>query len=84
MDHVVWLGGGCGSGKSTLARRLAYRFNLRLYPVDAYAYAHEARATPTEPRPFGYACECTALGCTATLPLTPAAYRAAGGANAHR
>lgn len=29
-----------------MARRLAYRFDLRLYPVDAYGFAHEARATP--------------------------------------
>ncbi|WP_412537713.1 hypothetical protein R8Z50_17770 [Longispora sp. K20-0274] len=51
LDHVVWIGGGCGAGKSTLARRLAYRLDLRLYPVDAYAYAHEARATAGE-HPF--------------------------------
>jgi len=44
--NVLWLGGGCGSGKTTTARRLAYRFDLRLYPVDAYVFAHEARATP--------------------------------------
>jgi shikimate kinase len=43
---VIWIGGGCGAGKSTLARRLAYRLDLRLYPVDAYMYAHLARATP--------------------------------------
>jgi hypothetical protein len=48
MANVVWLGGGCGAGKSTLARRLAYRHDLRLLPVDAYSYAHERRAT-TEP-----------------------------------
>src|SRR6187402_458986 len=46
LDHVLWLGGGCGAGKTTLARRLAYRFDLRLYPVDAYGFAHERRATP--------------------------------------
>jgi hypothetical protein len=45
MD-VLWLGGGCGAGKSTLARRLAYRFDLRLYPVDAHAFDHDARARP--------------------------------------
>jgi hypothetical protein len=44
--NVLWLGGGCGAGKTTLARRLAYRFDLRFYPVDGYAFAHEARATP--------------------------------------
>ncbi|BCJ35426.1 hypothetical protein Athai_29290 [Actinocatenispora thailandica] len=48
MADVVWLGGGCGAGKSTLARRLAYRYDLRLWPVDAYSYAHQRRAT-TEP-----------------------------------
>jgi hypothetical protein len=48
MANVVWLGGGCGAGKSTLARRLAYRYDLRLVPVDAYSYAHERRAA-TEP-----------------------------------
>lgn len=51
IDHVLWIGGGCGAGKTTLARRLAYRFDLRFYPVDAYGYTHEARATPrTHPR----------------------------------
>lgn len=30
-----------------MARRLAYRFDLRLYPVDAHGFAHEARATST-------------------------------------
>jgi|GEM_PF-365357 len=48
MASVVWLGGGCGAGKSTLARRLAYRYDLRLYPIDAYGYAHQRRAE-TEP-----------------------------------
>ncbi|MGH8793727.1 MAG: hypothetical protein ACRDXX_13925 [Stackebrandtia sp.] len=46
LEHVLWIGGGCGSGKSTLARRLAYRFDLQLYPVDAYTFAHSRRATP--------------------------------------
>jgi hypothetical protein len=48
--NVLWLGGGCGAGKSTMARRLAHRLDLGLYPVDAYALAHEARARPdTQP-----------------------------------
>ncbi|WP_051802167.1 hypothetical protein [Actinocatenispora sera] len=45
MANMVWLGGGCGAGKTTLARRLAYRYDLRLWPVDAYSYAHQRRAT---------------------------------------
>lgn len=41
---VFWLGGGCGSGKTTIARVLTRRFDLRLYPVDGYTYAHADRA----------------------------------------
>ena len=47
-SSVVWIGGGCGAGKSTVARALAYRLDLRLYPVDAYTYAHLARANPVD------------------------------------
>jgi hypothetical protein len=46
LSHVLWLGGGCGAGKTTLATRLAYRFDLRLYRVDSFAYNHEARHDP--------------------------------------
>lgn len=46
MRHVVWIGGGCGAGKSTLARMLAYRFDLRLYRVDSFAYPHLRRVDP--------------------------------------
>jgi hypothetical protein len=44
FGHVIWIGGGCGAGKSTVARALADRFDLQLYAVDAYSYAHEDRA----------------------------------------
>lgn len=43
---VLWIGGGSGAGKSTLARRLAYRHDLRLHPVDAYTFAHLERTDP--------------------------------------
>jgi len=35
---------------------------------------------PAQETPFPYACECTTLGCRATVSLTPTAYRAFGGA----
>jgi hypothetical protein len=41
---VLWLGGGCGAGKTTVARALAHRLGVRLYPVDAFSFEHEARA----------------------------------------
>jgi predicted kinase len=44
LEHVLWLGGGCGAGKTTVARALAHRLGLRLYPVDAFSFEHEARA----------------------------------------
>jgi hypothetical protein len=46
LTPVWWIGGGSGAGKSTLARRLAYRHDLRLHPVDAYTFAHMERADP--------------------------------------
>ncbi|ADD44624.1 hypothetical protein [Stackebrandtia nassauensis] len=46
MRNVVWIGGGCGAGKSTLARMLAFRFDLRLYRVDSFAYPHQRRIDP--------------------------------------
>lgn len=50
LAQVLWIGGGSGAGKSTLARRLAYRHDLRLHPVDAYTFAHIARTDPaTQP-----------------------------------
>ncbi|WP_027341192.1 P-loop NTPase family protein [Hamadaea tsunoensis] len=51
MD-VLWLGGGCGAGKSTVARRLAYRFDLRLYPLDAYGWVHDARLSTGQEQSF--------------------------------
>ena len=44
MPNVFWLGGGCGSGKTTIARVLTRLLDLRLYPVDGYAYAHGERS----------------------------------------
>lgn len=44
IPDVLWIGGGCGAGKSTVARSLAHRLDLRLYPVDAYTFDHQARA----------------------------------------
>ena len=38
------MGGAPGAGKSTAAWLLAHRHDLRLYPVDARAYAHAARS----------------------------------------
>ncbi|GGB27839.1 hypothetical protein GCM10011492_17580 [Flexivirga endophytica] len=46
LSHVLWIGGGSGAGKSTLSRRLAYRHDLRLHPVDAYTFAHVERTDP--------------------------------------
>lgn len=46
LAQVLWIGGGSGAGKSTLARRIAYRHDLRLHPVDAYTYAHVERTDP--------------------------------------
>ncbi|HWC23638.1 MAG TPA: hypothetical protein VG502_15185 [Flexivirga sp.] len=46
LARVLWIGGGSGAGKSTLARRLAYRHDLRLHPVDAYTFAHIERTDP--------------------------------------
>jgi hypothetical protein len=43
LPNVFWLGGGCGAGKTTVARVLTRRLDLRLYPVDAYTYAHLGR-----------------------------------------
>jgi hypothetical protein len=43
LAGVAWIGGGTGSGKTTLARALAARHGLRLFPIDAFWYAHSAR-----------------------------------------
>jgi hypothetical protein len=42
-ECVGWIGGGTGSGKTTVARALASRHGLRLFPIDAFWYAHTAR-----------------------------------------
>ena len=43
FESAAWIGGGTGSGKTTVARALASRHGLRLFPVDAFWYAHTAR-----------------------------------------
>lgn len=48
ISGVLWIGGGSGAGKSTLARRVAYRHDLRLHPVDAYTFAHVDRTDPAQ------------------------------------
>jgi hypothetical protein len=40
---VVWIGGGTGGAKTTVARALAARYGLRVFAIDAFWYAHEAR-----------------------------------------
>jgi hypothetical protein len=40
FEGVGWIGGGTGSGKTTVARALASRHGLRLFPIDAFWYAH--------------------------------------------
>ncbi len=40
-----------GAGKTTAARRLARRYDLRLYSVDSYTYAHAERL-PSDTRSF--------------------------------
>lgn len=42
-EAVGWISGGTGSGKTTVARALAARHGLRMFPVDAFWYAHTAR-----------------------------------------
>ena len=47
MRSVLWLGGMPGVGKTTAARRVARRYDLWLYSVDARTYAHaEAMQVP--------------------------------------
>jgi hypothetical protein len=46
--RVVWIGGGTGGGKTTAARLLAARYGLRVYPIDAFWYAHDARLRKPE------------------------------------
>jgi hypothetical protein len=41
LSHVFWLGGMSGVGKTTAARRIARRYDLRLYSLDSYTYAHD-------------------------------------------
>jgi 2-phosphoglycerate kinase len=45
LRHVYWIGGGSGAGKSTIARRLAARYDLRLYASDEVMADHGRRIT---------------------------------------
>jgi hypothetical protein len=46
LVHVLWLGGMSGVGKTTGARKVARRYDLRLYSLDAHNYAHAERTDP--------------------------------------
>lgn len=48
LRHVRWIGGGSGAGKSTIARRLADRYDLRLYVTDDVMSDHASRRTPQD------------------------------------
>jgi hypothetical protein len=48
---ILWIGGGTGSGKTTVARALAARYGLRLFSIDDFWYAHEARLGEARPSP---------------------------------
>ena len=49
------MGGGSGAGKTTLARRLADRFDLRVYSTDATIGVHTDRLSPAAaPRLDGF------------------------------
>jgi hypothetical protein len=54
LSHVYWIGGGSGAGKSTIAKRLASKYNLRLYSTDETTREHGLR-TPPEERPLSCA-----------------------------
>ncbi len=51
LRHVYWIGGGSGAGKSTIAKRLANKYDLKLYSTDEKIREH-GRRTPLEERPF--------------------------------
>jgi hypothetical protein len=40
MARTYWIGGGTGGGKTTVARALVTRYDLRLFPIDAFWYAY--------------------------------------------
>jgi hypothetical protein len=48
---TVWIGGATGSGKTTLSRVFAGRHGLRVFPLDAFWYSHEARLPEPERSP---------------------------------
>ncbi|QTE30496.1 hypothetical protein [Pengzhenrongella sicca] len=51
LRNVYWIGGGSGAGKSTVARRVAARYELRLYVTDDVMSEHADRSKP-EDAPF--------------------------------
>jgi hypothetical protein len=51
LRHVYWIGGGSGAGKSIIAKRLANKYDLKLYSTDEKIREHGLR-TPPEERPF--------------------------------
>jgi hypothetical protein len=50
-ETSVWIGGGTGSGKTTLTRMFAGWHGLRVFPLDAFWYSHEARLPEPERSP---------------------------------
>jgi len=46
LDRVLWLGGMGGAGKTTAARAIARKYDLHLYSVDSYTYAHGSGLPP--------------------------------------
>jgi hypothetical protein len=46
FDHVLWIGRGCGVRENGAGPPAGLPVEVRLYPVDARTFAHEARATP--------------------------------------
>jgi AAA domain len=49
LRRVYWIGGGSGAGKSTIAKRLASKYNLRLYSTDETMREHQRNARSAAP-----------------------------------